>query len=293
MELLTLKVTPLSHFGTLPKGDTIFGQILAYLFLNKDTIFENYLDEEPKLIVSDMMPYGYVYKPNLPLDCFKEDEKSKELDKKDIKKRKFISLENLQSGNLHLCEKVDFLDELITIKNSINRITFTTEGSDFAPYGVDEKVFFKNLWIFLLVETSIKDKILSTIKQIGKYGFGKDGNLGKGNFDIELINTPIKSFDGEFFMSISPVILKDKNITHSWYETFTRFGKYGLNNAHANVFKTPVLMTDSATVVKLKKYKNYFGSCLNNGIEDKPSFLQGYSISVPFTIKDKLCPSTN
>ena len=54
MELLTLKVTPLSHFGTLPKGDTIFGQIVAYLFLNKDTTFENYLNEKPKLIVSDL-----------------------------------------------------------------------------------------------------------------------------------------------------------------------------------------------------------------------------------------------
>ncbi len=292
MELLTLKVTPLSHFGTLPKGDTIFGQILAYLFLNKDTIFENYLNEEPKLIVSDMMPYGYVYRPNLPLNCFRENSKH-EIDKKDIRKKEFISLENLQSGNLHLCEKVDFSDEFVNVKNSINRITFTTDGSDFAPYGVDEKVFFKNLWIFLLVETSIKDKILSIMEQIGKYGFGKDGNLGKGNFDIELITSPIKSFDSEFVMSISPVILKDQNITHSWYEPFTRFGKYGLNNAHTNAFKKPVLMTNSAAVVKLKKYKNYFGSCLDNGIENKPSFLQGYSISVPFAIKDKSCLSTN
>ena len=35
MELLTLKIKPLSAFATLPKGDTIFGQIVAYDFLDK------------------------------------------------------------------------------------------------------------------------------------------------------------------------------------------------------------------------------------------------------------------
>ena len=35
MELLTLKIKPLSAFATLPKGDTIFGQIDAFDFLDK------------------------------------------------------------------------------------------------------------------------------------------------------------------------------------------------------------------------------------------------------------------
>jgi len=288
MELLTLKIKPLSHFGTLPKGDTIFGQIVAYFFLDKDHTFENYLNEEPKLIVSDMMPYGYVYKPNLPLDCFKNND-DKEVDKKDMRKRKFISLENLQNGNLNLCEKVDFIDEFVTIKNSINRTTFTTDGGDFAPYGVDEKTFFKELWMFILVENSIKDKVIATMAQIGKYGFGKDGNLGKGNFDIEVIENKIEDVNTQYALSISPTILKDENIINSWYEPFTRFGKYGLGNAHTNAFKKPTIMADSASAVVLKEKKQYFGTCINNGLKNKPSFLQGYSIAIPFTIKDKSC----
>ena len=288
MELLKLKITPLSHFGTLPKGDTIFGQIVAYFFLDKDNTFINYLNEEPKLIISDMMPYGYVYKPNLPLDCFKNTS-NEEIDKKDMRKRKFISLENLQKGNLDLCEKVDFMDEFVTIKNSINRTTFTTDGDDFAPYGVDEKTFFKELWMFILVESSIKEKVLQTIEQIGKYGFGKDGNLGKGNFDITVIEQSIEDIDTEYFMSISPTLIKDDNIYKSWYEPFTRFGKFGLNNAHTNAFKKPVLMADSACVVKLKEKKRYFGTCTNNGTQEKPSFLQGYSIAIPFKMKETSC----
>lgn len=58
MELLTLKIKPLSAFATLPKGDTIFGQIVAYDFLDKKDIFKDYLQSEPKLIISDMMPLG-------------------------------------------------------------------------------------------------------------------------------------------------------------------------------------------------------------------------------------------
>jgi CRISPR-associated protein Csm4 len=288
MELLTLQIIPLSHFGTIPKGDTIFGQIVAYFFLNKDNTFENYLDEEPKLIVSDMMPYGYVHKPNLPLKCFKNSN-YEGVDKKEIRKKKFISLKNLQKGDLHLCEKVDFFDEFVTIKNSINRTTFTTDGDNFAPYGINEAIFHKKLWLFILVESTIKDKVLETLSQIGKFGFGKDGNLGKGNFEIKPIETPVQKNDSNYVLSISPIILQDTNIAHSWYEPFTRFGKYGLNNAHTNAFKKPTLMADSATVAILKNPKLYFGSCLNNGVENKPSFLQGYSIAIPFKLKDISC----
>jgi len=292
MELLTLKVTPLSHFATLPKGDTIFGQIVAYLFLSGDKTFENYLEEEPKLVVSDMMPYGYVYRPNLPMDCFKTD-KNEEVDKKDLRKRDFITLENLQNGDLHLCEKVKFTDEFVTVKNSINRVSFTTYGTDFAPYGVDEKCYFKELWMFVLVDSAIKDKILTTIKEIGKFGFGKDGNLGKGNFEVEIIENSLQNIDSSFAMSISPTILKDENIANSWYEPFTRFGKFGLNNAHTNAFKKPALMADSSAVVKLKSKSQYFGSSINNGFEKKPSFLQGYSIAIPFKLKDEKCLNIN
>jgi len=290
MELLTLKVTPLSHFETLPKGDTIFGQIMAYLFLNKDDEFKDYLKRKPKLIVSDMMPFGYVYQPNLPIDCFKNGNKN--IDKKALRKRNFISLKNLQNGELNLCEKVDFMDEFVSIRNSINRTTFTTYGTDFAPYGVNEKNFLRTLWMFVLVDNPIKDKIIKTIKKIGKYGFGKDANIGKGNFDVEIIANTLQNIDSKYALSISPIILKDNNIEKSWYEPFTRFGKFGLQNAHANAFKKPTLLTDSGTVVKLKKKEKYFGTCCNNGFDNKISFLQGYSIAVPFELKDKICLNT-
>ena len=290
MELITLKITPLSPFVTPPKGDTIFGQILSYLFLNGNTIFQNYLNDKPKLIVSDMMPYGYVYKPTLPLDCFKlKDDEA--VDKKILRKRDFISLENCQKGNLHLCEKVDYLKKSATIKNKINRLSFTTDGKEFSPYGMEELTFTKELWMFILAEANIKDLIINTIEQIGNYGFGKEANIGKGQFKAEVINSNIQDNNSNFYMSISPTILNDENIQNAWYEPFTRFGKFGLNNADNNPFKKPVIMADSSAVVMLKEKKKYFGNSLDNGIKNKPSYIQGYSIAIPIKIKDEKCLS--
>jgi hypothetical protein len=50
MNLITLKIRPKSYFGTYPKGDTIFGQIVSEFYLSGDRSFDNYLTELPKLI---------------------------------------------------------------------------------------------------------------------------------------------------------------------------------------------------------------------------------------------------
>jgi len=283
MELLTLKITPLSRFVTIPKGDTIFGQILSYLYLKNDNIFDGYLQEKPKLIVSDMMPLGFVYRPSLPLDCFDTE------DKKSLRKKEFISIENLQDGNLTLesCKKIDYKTTEVVIKNSINRTTFATDGDDFAPYSGSEINFTKELWMFVLVESSIKNKILQVIDDIGKFGFGKEANTGKGIFKAEEIDNPIKEINSNYYMSISPTILK--GYKKVYYDTFVRFGKFGLAQAHTNAFKKPVIMAQSSAVIISDKDIQYFGSSINNGYKEKISFLQGYSIAIPFKVKDEKC----
>lgn len=289
MELLTLKIKPLSAFATLPKADTIFGQIVAYDFLDKKDTFKDYLHFEPKLIVSDMMPLGYVNKPTLPIDCFKSPN-NEEVDKKEIRKSKYISIENLQNGDFYKCEELDFDLESSVIKNSINRITFTTEGDEFAPYSEVETIYLKELWMFILVDSSIKQRVLDLLERIGKFGFGKNANIGKGTFEIEEIVTPIKQKETNYYMSLSPTILQDEKIIDSWYEPFTRFGKFSVGYKDNNCFKTPVLMAQSSAVIK-SDFKNlkYFGKSLDNGFDYKTSFLQGVSIALPIVIKDEIC----
>lgn len=291
MNLVALKITPRSAFSTIPKGDTLFGQILSYLFLKGDTTFANYLNEEPRLVVSDMMPLGYLYKPNLPLQCFKFPQSMEEsVDKKSLRKKRFIRPNTLQLGNLYECEDVETTKNTTTVHNKINRITFSTDGADFAPYTALETLYFKELWLLILVDAALESTIIDTIREIGNFGFGNDANLGKGQFDLEAIEHALSLEPTGYYMSLSPTLLYNQHFEHLWYEPFTRFGKYGLQHAHHNAFKPPVLMADSAAVVKSSKSLEYFGSALDNGNSDtKPSFLQGYSIALPIVIKDEAC----
>jgi CRISPR-associated protein Csm4 len=286
MKLLTLEIIPLSNFATYPKGDTLFSQIVSYFYLKNDHTFDNYLNEKPKLIVSDMMPFGYVYKPSLPLNCF-ESNKCKEIDKKKFRKQKFIKIKDLQNGNWCNTKEIKFKKELNTIKNSINRLTFTTDGKTFSPYSTDEIEIYQNLWMFVLVDEIIEEKVLKILEEIGKFGFGKDVSIGKGKFECKVIDNPNFEYNSNVYMSLSPVILKDENIINSSYEPFTRYGKFGLDRAYKNAFKKPVLVADSGTVVRLKEKKEYFGNAVENGNTHYKSFFQGYSIALP--IKDNQC----
>jgi len=282
MKLIAFKIKPKSNFATIPKGDTIFGQIVSFSYKMGYNLFDNYLTK-PNLIVSDMMPFGYLYRPTLLSNCFKIDDK--EIEKKELRKKRFISLEDLQNGKLYKCENVDFYDEVLTVKNSINRDVFSTTKEDFFPYSLIEYSFKNYLWMFILVEKDIETKVINIIKKISHIGFGKKATIGKGFFDIEEIENPIKDFDTDYHMSISPTILKSYD--KAYYDVFVRFGKFGLDRSVENAFKKPVILADSGAIIKSKLKDKYFGDAIDNGYKDKNSFLQGYSIAIP--IKDIPC----
>jgi len=276
MKLLTFKITPQTPFGTYPKGDTLFGQIASYFYMRG---FDGL--QKPRFVVSDMMPLGYVYKPSLPMKCFGYE------DKKSFRKKNFITIEDLQSGDWEKICEVDFFRKVSDVKNSISRLTFSTQGKDFAPYSVEAIEFYRELWMFALVDEEIEQEFKSILEEIGVMGFGKDSSVGKGKFSIETIDTPSIKKDKEWVMALSPVALCDVEV--AGYEPFVRFGKFGLDRAHKNAFKKPVMVADSGAVVKLKKKQDFFGKMLENGNERFKAFYQGCSIALP--IKEPQCLS--
>lgn len=286
MRLITLKIRPKSPFGTYPKGDTLFGQIVADFFQSGDNSFIGYTDENvlPKLVVSDMFPFGFFPRPSLPFGCFCDGG-----DKKQLRGRGFIKIEHLQSGDFMKSEKIEFIKEANIVKNSIDRVSFSTADSDFAPYGLIEKNILREAWMFILVDDDICDKTIETIKKIGRFGFGKNTSIGKGVFEVQAIDFEIPHIEANYYMAISPIINNDKNIKRSWYEPLTRFGKFGYHGADDRAFKKPVLMCESGAVVELAKSSKFFGAAINNGYADKPSFLQGYSIAVPIVVRNEKC----
>jgi hypothetical protein len=77
MNLIKVKINPHSSFVTFPKGDTLFGHFAYHTFKEDKSIFQNYVEEKPKIIFSDILPNNHLYKPTLPLSAFGVDESEK------------------------------------------------------------------------------------------------------------------------------------------------------------------------------------------------------------------------
>ncbi len=284
MNLIKVKITPLSSFVTFPKGDTLFGHFAYYSFLKGEKIFENYIEEKPKIIFSDILPDKYLYKPTLPLSSFGVSES----DKKDFKKKCWIKIEDLQNGKLSKAKELSFYKKELRVRNALDRISYRTGGDGFDPFSLEEITFTYQPVIYIMYDKPFtEDEILKRLNHIGKVGFGKKGSIGKGHFLAE-IDGDFKGFDeveAQYYLTLSPTILhKSKDIIEdAYYNTFNRFGKY---HSSSTPFKKPLLMADSGAVVKLKEKREFIGGAIENGIE-KQSLVQGYSILVPFKFDGK------
>lgn len=289
MKLIKVKITPKSSFVTFPKGDTIFGHFAYQTFLEQEQKLKNYLIEKPKIIFSDFLPDGYLPKPTLMLKCFGIQEE----EKKDFRLKEWISIESLQSGNLEKCEDINFFKKKINIRNALNRLTFTTDKSGaFAPYDTNEITFLYQPVLYIQYDelSFTQEYILEILNKIGKIGFGKKGSIGKGSFSAKIDEkfNGFKKVQSDYYLTLSPTFLHEQKetIALAYYNLFNRFGKY---HSTSTPFKKPILMADSGTVLKLIEKLSYIGKAINNGIDkSKPSFVQGYSITVPF-ILDETC----
>lgn len=286
MKLIKVKITPCSSFVTFPKGDTIFGHFAYHTFLKDVTVFKNYVKEEPKIIFSDILPDGHLYKPTLPLSSFDVDDSQK----KEFRKKAWIEVNTLQKGDLKKAKELSFFQSEIRVRNSLNRVSFSTDSSgEFAPFSLEEITFIYQPIIYVLFDENSFDEaeILERLNLIGKVGFGKKGSIGKGHFEAK-IDEEFKGFnkiESDYYMTLSPTLLhKSKDVIESaYYNTFNRFGK---SHSSSTPFKKPLLMADSGAVVKLKSHQNYIGGAIDNGIENQ-SLVQGYSIVVPFKFDGK------
>lgn len=284
MKLIKVKITPHSSFVTFPKGDTIFGHFAYHTFEEDKSVFENYVEDEPKIIFSDILPADYLYKPTLPLSAFGVEESKK----KEFRKKAWLKTKNLQDGALHLARACSFYKTDIRTRNSLNRMTFGTGGEGFDPFSLEEITFLHQPVIYVLYDECFFDEdiIIERLNLIGKVGFGKKGSIGKGHFKAKLDKSfeDFRCLKSDYYLTLSPTILhKSKDVIEkAYYNTFNRFGKY---HSSSTPFKKPLLMADSGAVVKLKEAKDFIGGAVDNGIGGKQSLIQGYSIVVPFKFK--------
>jgi len=289
MKLYKTTITQQTEFATPLRGDTLFGQ-LCWMIVFKygeerlKKLLESY-EITPFLVVSDAFAKGYLPKPKMPSKCLNENLE----DKKENRKKVWLSLKDLQSGNYQNAKKDEEIKnidkELESMHNSLNYKTFHTDGDDFAPYALKNYRFSpKDIYFYIDENLFSKNELKEILTLLSSYGYGKDNTIGKGRFSFDKIDEITIKKDSKTVMALSPFSPQNLEVEKIFYETFTRFGKLGANRAYKNPFKKPILLAKSASVVKLKKplQKPIIGKAIS-GIEKtyKDVVHQGYAIAIP------------
>jgi CRISPR-associated protein Csm4 len=291
MKLYKTTITPKSTFSTALKGDTLFGQMcwmVRYLYgENRLTSLLSTYEETPYLIVSDAFAQGHLPKPKMPGSYLHESSE----EKKENRKKVWLTPTDLAVGayqNAKTDEEAQNKDKILSqMHNSINYRTFHT-GEGFDPYGVESYAISAKDIYFLIDDSQFsKEELEESFRLLSEMGYGKDTTIGQGRFEFGKIeeipiNQPSKSF-----MVLSPFMAREIECEKIFYEPFTRFGKFGMDRAHKNAFKRPLLLADTGGVIHYARQQNlqYIGNAIKNVSKAFDNTVhQGYAITIP--IKD-------
>jgi len=312
---LTLKSPIISKF----QSDTIFGHFAwgIYYLYGEDRLKEllKNFKTNPFIVFSDGFEAGKLPKPFL--EPYLMPPKSMDLNKK-YKKTSFIPAKWILDNINNLTDEILFnqfikenYDEclekscedckknnkknkkeketLLTLKNSINReLNKTTQGL----YSVKE-TFYDNGKFEIYCKYDKNQISLSEIKEvfdfIGKRGYGKDKNVGKGKFETNFIEDfeEKKFFKVDetklFYLNLSSMF-KDDKLVLSYGKKFTKFPKTGGNLASHLPFKNPIVLFQAGSTFLVKEYNEYYGAAKENVFNKRGYFHSGYSIGIYFGV---------
>ncbi|MCR4292620.1 MAG: hypothetical protein NUV76_07070, partial [Candidatus Kuenenia sp.] len=183
--------------------------------------------------------------------------------------------------------------------NKINRLTSTTSAEGFAPFVVDQWVFYPEteLVIFVGIDESVMNiqQVKEGLERIGKCGFGKDASTGLGRFEVikagEMDLAKMGSHTPNACYTLAPSVPERNTFSDMFFTPFTRFGRHGdVFAKSSNPFKNPVIMAEEGGIFKPKDTeifnKPYMGSAVTNISKTAPrAVAQGYSLYIPVMVE--------
>lgn len=300
-----VKIKPLTGFGSLIKGDSLFGHLCwqavydPHLFGKPlKELLKDY-DENPFIIVSSAFPVIdkkiYLKRPSLPLfKLFKVREEEFVQKRKELKSRNYFALEiPLKPLDEINYEKINFIAEDAQTRCTIDRISGTTGDAPFTPYTVDKIYFTCELAIFAGIREDITvDSLKEALSRVGKYGYGKDATVGYGKFEVleaKEIQLYAGSLNCNALYTLSPSVPKKEEVKDIYFTPFIRFGRHGSLFAKSkNPFKNPVIFADEAAVIIPSQYNQtpYIGMSVKNLSKAVPETVtQGYSLVLPVEVR--------
>ena len=319
--------TIFGHFcWQIAYNEKLLGKTLNDLLSNYHTKpFVIFSSAYPKFYIGSK--YHYALKtPDLPVDnifILPEDKKEKIEKRKEYKARRWMIIEEgqkfssfkelkflndkemLEKANANVTEEMRkkmrragskrFAAIFSQSHNKINRFTNTTGEEGFAPFSVEQEVFYPETELALFVgidETMVNiEQVKIGLERIGTSGFGKDASTGLGRFelgeDAEVDLSKMGSDSPDACYTLSPCCPEKDTFTEMFFTPFTRFGRHGdILAKSSNPFKNPVIMADEGAIFKPKSYKvfskPYIGRAISNiSKAEQKTVTQGYSLYIP------------
>lgn len=189
--------------------------------------------------------------------------------------------------------------DFIQPHNTINRLTGTTGEGRFAPFSVNQNVFFKNVELSVsvgLADNILIDQVVEALTRIGTTGFGKDASTGLGKFSVldvsQISLAKLGSDTPNACYTLAPSVPEKDKFRQIYFSPFTRFGRHGdVLSKSTNPFKNPVIMADEGAVLipdrmdEILAYP-YVGTAISNISKSEPkTVMQGYSLYIPVKVE--------
>lgn len=313
MQTYKITIQPTSAFGTPLQGDTMFGQFcwgIVHLFGEEKLmqLLDGYTDNRPFAVFSDAFPAEYLPLPTLPSFLFDKNEE----DQKQLKKLKWIKINDCSSPTSQWQKKawenkndpmlINQFKEQDQSHNTIDRLVgSTTAGGQFVPYQSSQKWFYPdhllNIYLVLNEQCLSLSGCKDILKNIGKFGFGRDASIGLGQFNL----LDIKAFDyttldsANCYMTLANSAPQSVNWDKDrcYYQITTRFGRHGDRYAlDENPFKKPIILAKAGAILTPKNmptvYELFIGNGLNSISYIKDEIVhQGYAPVIPLRVKFK------
>lgn len=298
MDIIRLVIKPLTGFGSLPVGETFFGQscwTIRNLFGEErlQELLKGYCQGEPFLVVSDAFPSGYIPLPLMP--SFFWETGSEDL--KVLKKRRWFPRNKLSEpltgwqklacsdsevfgGNL-------FSKEFIQTHNSIDRGTGTTGSAEFAPFVQSVQFFNGEFDLYLGFDSKriSQTELEETFRVIGVSGFGRDASVGLGKFEVLNSEEVYFKTNKSSVMTLSGCCISGLELgSPTFYKPDTYFGRHGSLYANgANPFKKPIIKVQTAAVLTPSQPLEhlFIGMGLTNiSLAHPETVHQGYALTI-------------
>lgn len=309
MQAFKLTIKPETAFGTPLVGDTLFGQICWGIVEQfGETVLEqclqDYVGQQPFLVVSDAFPSGHLPLPTLPSEYWLAGAES---DVKKLKKHRWLPVESLSrpvgewqqlaKTDRVLADGAELLNSYMQPHNSLSRASQTTKDGAFAPYESEQFWYADGvLWdIYLLLDTDrlSEAELKTVIANIGSSGYGRDASIGLGKFSVSewtVSDLFEANRTGNALWTLASCCPQNQGFDaeRSFYQVHTRFGRHG--NVHAVLgrpFKKPVLMAKTGAVFTGVSEHDYIGQGVGGvSFSQRQAVHQGYAPVLRIVLDD-------